>query len=141
MTRKNLYILVLLLGLAGQIWIVYSFYRIHRQEEAFTVCLFKRVTGLPCPSCGTIHSIVFILHGDFRNAFKENPLGFPGLLLTAIIPLWILADLAFRKDSFYKTYYRTEKVLEIKAVLFTLLTFVVIIWIWKLGQALNWISI
>jgi len=139
MTRKNLYILVLLLGLAGQILIGYSFYKIQRQEEAFTLCLFKQVTGLPCPSCGTIHSIVFILHGDIRNALKTNPLGFPGLLFAAVLPVWILGDLAFRKSSFLKFYHRIQEILENKRLLFAFLFLVLIVWLWKLGQALHWI--
>jgi hypothetical protein len=139
MTRKNLYFLLLFLGIAGQIWIVYSYIKLEQQEDSFNICLFKRVTSLPCPSCGTIHSIVSILHGDFREALSENPLGFPDLLLVAIVPFWILGDLVFRKESFYKIYLRSVEVLRIKGVLFAVLSVIFIIWLYKLGQALGWI--
>jgi hypothetical protein len=139
MTRKNLYYLVLFLGLAGQIWIFYSYTKLERQEDSFNICLFKRVTGLPCPSCGTIHSIVSILHGDFRKALWENPLGFPDLLIVAILPFWILADLVFGKESFYRIYLRTVEVLKMKGVLFAVLSVIFIIWLYKLAQALLWI--
>ena len=139
MTRKNLYFLLLFLGIAGQIWIVYSYIKLEQQEDSFNICLFKRVTSLPCPSCGTIHSIVSILHGDFREALSENPLGFPDLLLVAIVPFWILGDLVFRNESFYKIFLRTEEVLRMKGILFALLSVIFMIWLYKLGQALLWI--
>ena len=91
MRRKQLYFLALFLGFAGQVWIVYSYNKLHIGEEPFNTCIFRRVTTIPCPSCGTVHSIVSILHGDLRKAFSENPLGFFGILLVAVVPYWILA--------------------------------------------------
>ena len=45
----------------------------------FPVCLFRLVTGLTCPGCGTARALHEILHGHFENAFMLNP-----LLLVAI---------------------------------------------------------
>ena len=140
MTRKTLYFLILFLGLAGQIWIVYSYKKLGRQEEAFNTCIFRRVTGLPCPSCGTIHSIVSILHGDFRKALSENPLGYAGILLVAIIPYWILIDLVSGRESFYDSYLRADKLLKRRWVLFSLLSLIFLLWLFKLGHFFHWIE-
>jgi len=134
MTRRHLYFLVLLLGFAGQIWIFYSFKKLEKQEKVFNTCLFNRVTGLPCPSCGTIHSIISILHGDFRKALSENPLGFTGLLLVAIVPYWVLSDIAFGKESFYTFYLKTENLLRIRWVLIVILSVIFLIWMYKLWE-------
>jgi hypothetical protein len=134
MTRRQLYFLVLFIGFAGQIWIVYSYKKLERQEEAFNTCIFKWVTGIPCPSCGTIHSIVAILHGDPEKALKENPLGFAGILMVAIIPFWILADMVFGMESFYRAYLRTNIFLKKKPVLSGLLFIILALWIFKLGD-------
>ncbi|MCX6242999.1 MAG: DUF2752 domain-containing protein [Bacteroidetes bacterium] len=139
MTRKNLYFLALFLGLAGQIWIVYSYIKLGKQEEAFNTCIFNRVTGLPCPSCGTVHSIVSILHGEFRKALNENPLGFASFLMVAVIPYWILADLVFRKDSFYRFYSSFEKFLKNKWVFSCFLFLIFVVWLHNIGQFLHWI--
>jgi len=139
MTRKHLYFLALFLGFAGQIWIVYSYKKLERQEEAFDTCIFKRVTGLPCPSCGTIHSIVSILHGDFRKALSENPLGFAGIILVTVIPYWILADLVLGLESFYIFYLRFDELLKRRWVLFSVLTMIFLLWLIKLGHYLQWI--
>ncbi len=133
MTRRRLYFLALFLGLAGQIWIAYSYKKLERREEAFNTCIFKQVTGIPCPSCGSIHSIVSILHGDLKKAFAENPLGFAGILIVAVIPYWILADLILGRESFYRFYLRINAFLKRKVVLFGLLFIVLLIWLVKLG--------
>ena len=132
MTRRRLYFLALFLGLAGQIWIAYSYKKLERQEEAFNTCIFKRVSGIPCPSCGTVHSIVSILHGDLRVALTENPLGFAGILIVAVIPYWILADLVLGRESFYRFYLRINSFLKKKQVLFGLLFIVLLLWLFKL---------
>ncbi|MCX6280838.1 MAG: DUF2752 domain-containing protein [Bacteroidetes bacterium] len=138
MTRRNLYFLALFLGLAGQIWIVYSYKKLERQEEAFNTCIFNRVTGLPCPSCGTIHSIVSIIHGNFRQALMENPLGYLGFLIVLIIPYWILADLALGRESFYRFFLLTDRLLKIPWVLISFLSLIFLLWMVKLVFFLHW---
>ena len=49
--------------------------------DYFTVCGFKRLTGLPCPGCGLTHSFCAIGKGHLLAAFGFNLLG-PVLFLT-----------------------------------------------------------
>ncbi len=37
-------------------------------------CVFKALTGIPCPTCGSTRSIVYLSHGDVISAFLMNPL-------------------------------------------------------------------
>ena len=37
-------------------------------------CVFRALTGLPCPTCGSTRSIVHLAHGDIVHAFVMNPL-------------------------------------------------------------------
>lgn len=133
MSRRRLYYLALFLGLAGQIWIFYSYHKLEKHEEAFNTCIFKAVTGIPCPSCGTVHSIISILHGNFRQALTENPIGFAGLLALAVVPYWILADLYTGRESFYRFFMHIDGLLRKKRVLIPLLLTVLLIWIYKLS--------
>jgi len=36
-------------------------------------CLFRTITGLPCPSCGMTHAFIALGHGDVKGAFFHNP--------------------------------------------------------------------
>ncbi len=37
-------------------------------------CVFRTLTGFPCPTCGSTRSIVFLSRGDIYSAVAMNPL-------------------------------------------------------------------
>jgi hypothetical protein len=37
-------------------------------------CVFKGLTGIPCPTCGSTRSVVHLAHGDILSALAMNPL-------------------------------------------------------------------
>ncbi len=37
-------------------------------------CVFKGLTGIPCPTCGSTRSLVHLSHGDILSALAMNPL-------------------------------------------------------------------
>ncbi len=45
-------------------------------------CVFKALTGFPCPTCGSTRSLVHLSHGRFLAALAMNP-----LVVTAVIVL------------------------------------------------------
>jgi hypothetical protein len=96
------------------------------------ICLFRKVTGIPCPSCGTVHSVFLITRGEFLPALRENPLGYAGVLMMVILPLWIAADLALAKNSFYNCYVRTESWIKRRYIAVPLIVMILAIWTWKL---------
>ena len=46
-------------------------------------CMFRELTGLYCPGCGSGRSVAALLRGDWGTAFRYNPmlflLGFPSM--------------------------------------------------------------
>ncbi len=58
-------------------------------------CVFRSVTGIPCPTCGTTRAATAFLDGNFLAAFAANPLAAAvGLLFVAGAPiaaLWAIA--------------------------------------------------
>jgi len=38
-------------------------------------CLFYRITGLPCPSCGLTRAFVCIGHGELQQSLHWHPIG------------------------------------------------------------------
>lgn len=46
-----------------------------------TLCLFKIVTGHPCPACGFMRAARLLVRGDVSGAFVVNPLDTAAMLL------------------------------------------------------------
>jgi hypothetical protein len=55
----------------------------------FTVCLFKGLTGLPCPTCGATRAVGRLVHLDVAGAIAMNPLA---TIAFALVALWALCD-------------------------------------------------
>lgn len=49
------------------------------------LCLFKRLTGVPCPTCGFTRGMFRLAAGDVAGAFAMNPLLFVFLLAVAAV--------------------------------------------------------
>lgn len=51
------------------------------------ICMFHRITGLPCPGCGMTRSFICMAHGRFVEAFHYHALG---PIAFAIVCAWAL---------------------------------------------------
>jgi hypothetical protein len=57
--------------------------------DFFPTCFWKRATGWDCPGCGSTRAAHRLLHGNFVEAFRLNPLFVAGL--PAGLAAWIAA--------------------------------------------------
>lgn len=65
-----------------------------------SACLLKRLTGVPCPSCGTTRGVLAMLHGHVAGALAWNPLFVPAsLLIVALLAARLLFGIRFRLDT------------------------------------------
>jgi Protein of unknown function (DUF2752) len=53
-------------------------------QEGKVICVFRNVTGLPCPFCGGTRSVGSALSGDLAEAWSFNPLGLVALVLFSL---------------------------------------------------------
>ncbi len=60
------------------------------------VCLFRRLTGLPCPTCGATRAALALAHGDLLGAIRQNPLMCVCYILTFVINLYAAVLLILR---------------------------------------------
>lgn len=60
------------------------------------LCIFRNLTGLPCPFCGSTRSVGQILQGDFSEALAFNPIGF---LVAALIVIMTVAPATMERGS------------------------------------------
>ncbi|HOK05383.1 MAG TPA: DUF2752 domain-containing protein [Victivallales bacterium] len=65
-------------------------------------CMFKKITGLPCPTCGMSRAFCCLSRGNFLSAFYYNPLSFilyPLILAGVILPFFSLIHLLYLKKK------------------------------------------
>ena len=53
-------------------------------DGGFVLCLFRNMTGLPCPGCGLTRSFCAIAKGHVERGFAFHGLG-PALFLVAVV--------------------------------------------------------
>jgi hypothetical protein len=55
-----------------------------------TLCVFKGLTGLPCPTCGSTRALGRLFALDFAGALAMNPFT---TLVAVLVAAWAVADL------------------------------------------------
>ncbi len=70
-------------GVVGA-WVLYTF--APTAYAFYPRCVFRSLTGLDCPGCGITRAMHQLLHGNFEEAFRLNPMLFVliGLVLYAL---------------------------------------------------------
>ena len=53
---------------------------------AFTVCAFRRLTGIPCPGCGLTRAMAALARGELLLALQFHP--FAPLVAAQAVALW-----------------------------------------------------
>jgi len=75
--------------------------------QPLSLCVFKRATGLPCPTCGFTRGVLWLLRGRPGQAWLYNPLLFS--VLTLFITVTTIRILFARSIAIRLT--RTERVI------------------------------
>ncbi|MCD7963338.1 MAG: DUF2752 domain-containing protein [Rikenellaceae bacterium] len=92
------------------------------------LCIFKTVTGLPCPGCGGIRTTKALLNFEFLNALSSNPLS----VITNVYIIFLvgiaIAGLIRKEDTLVDFLYRKWNKILIVIVLFL----VVSEWVWNI---------
>lgn len=136
MGRNKLYAILSTACAAGYIWLMITYHRNVSLAMEPGVCLIKRITGVPCPSCGSTRSVLSILKGNFADALFWNPFGILIMIILLVAPLWMVYDLASQNDSFYRFYNRTELFLKRTWIAIPAIVLVLLNWIWNIAKGL-----
>ena len=134
MSKNKLYSVLLIVIFSGYAYFFYSLYHSSSSNRSF--CIIKNVTGYPCPSCGTTRDVKLLYHGELISSLQMNPFGIIVAMLMLVIPFWIIFDLLFKKDTFYRNYKKTETIISNKPLAITLIVLVIINWIWNIYKGI-----
>ena len=75
-----------MLCIVGGVWLA-AFSLHEKVEQAPTTCLFRIVTGNPCPTCGMTRATCALAHGEWAKAWRYHPLAVP-FWVTLVALLW-----------------------------------------------------
>lgn len=135
MKQSKLYLFILIACFIGYSWLFFSLHHQIQSNES-TVCFFKKVTDIPCPSCGTTRAILEIAKGRFLDSILLNPFGILVALIMLVCPIWIMFDYTFKKDTFYKFYKKTELFLSKRIIAILMIILIIANWIWNINKNL-----
>lgn len=131
--RKSFYLFFGLLCFAGYVWL---FYNLASNwligNEPMGVCLFRHITTIPCPSCGSTSSVLLLLDGDIQQAIHFNPIGILLAAAMIITPFWILFDLVLKRNTMLLFFRKSENFVKRKWVASFSIILILSIWIWKI---------
>lgn len=136
LTRTKLYSLLSVASFTGYVWVYLNLSKTILGKHKFEMCLFKRISNFPCPSCGTTRSVVSILDGKFLAALHLNPIGYLMALILAITPFWLIFDLITNKSSLHYFYQLAEIKLRRRNLAIFLSLLALANWIWNLTKNL-----
>ena len=80
---------------AGLLWLLISYI-------TGSLCWFQSFIGIPCPACGSVRAVQYLIQGNWRVAFTYHPL----ILVSIMLLTHFAARFIFSKKS---ELYKTEK--------------------------------
>lgn len=137
MSKNKLYILILFACFLGYSWLLFLKLTVVKNSGLdLTVCILKRVTGFPCPSCGTTRAVSYLFNGEIVKSLFKNPFGIIVAVIMIVSPGWIIWDIVTKKQSFYNFYIKNEKLIRKKEIAIPLIVLVILNWVWNIYKDL-----
>ena len=134
--RNNIYSILFIACMAGYSWIYLNGSHSLLRNKSVDVCLFKQITTIPCPSCGTTRSVIALTNGNFSEAIGINPLGYVIATIMLLTPCWIALDFVIKRKTLFEFYKKMEALLKQPKYALPLLTLVLINWVWNITKGL-----
>lgn len=123
MRVKNKYTYLAILLMAG--YILFSF-----------PCLFKFITGHPCPACGTRRAVFAILQGHIYTSLLINPYGLLFVTISIVYLIGISFDFILGNRRFHSLLKKSEQFLANKYILLIIISLMIANWIWNIQKGL-----
>jgi hypothetical protein len=137
MGRNKLYLLLALACLAGYALLFFSIYSFqYKPGSGFGTCIFKKIAGIPCPSCGSTRAMLLLARGDVYGSLMMNPLAMLSAAIMVAAPLWMGYDLASNKQTLLNSYKKIELTVRVKWISVLLIILVMANWLWNIHKNL-----
>lgn len=87
--KTSLYGYGLIYGVLGFLIIIFA--RFLPLSSIPLFCPFKKITGIPCPTCGTTRALIHFAHLNPAESLNMNPLIFISFILGSILFLYSIS--------------------------------------------------
>jgi Protein of unknown function (DUF2752) len=124
---KLKYLAVIILLISGYFFLLTS-----NILNNHTLCIFKTITGIPCPSCGSTRATLLLFHGDLKDSLLLNPFAVITNSLIFISIGWMISDILKNKETFLP-FLKKDWDYRIKIVLIIVVS---ANWIWNIVKGL-----
>jgi hypothetical protein len=118
--------LLLLAIVSGYFFVAISAY--FQSQSTKSICLFKNLTGYPCPGCGATRSTILLFKGHFIESILLNPVGLIINIMAISAIILIVRDLLLNKTDFNRLV--TKKIHPFLLAVIVIL--VLINWVWNI---------
>ena len=108
----------------------------NQSNDEIGFCIFKKLTHVPCPSCGSTRAFLLLLNGNIIDSIYTNPLGIFILMYLLIAPFWLLYDLILKKKTLDTFYCKTEFYLRKRTIFIPFILLVILNWNWNISKGL-----
>ena len=132
---KNFYGLMAIFCLFGFVWVLMNQFA-NQTVKIPSVCIFKNITSLPCPSCGSTRSLISLMAGSFREAFYLNPFGYIIFLFLIIAPIWIFADYVLKSESLFNVFQLIQQRFQKRAYQLAFILIIISNWLWNIDKSI-----
>lgn len=90
-----------------------------------TLCLFRAITTIPCPSCGMTRGFVAMGHGNVSEAFSKNIFSPVLYLATLMIWLFSLVQVIFGINILERIWYSSKRVVVTSVLILMMISWIV----------------
>jgi len=130
MNLQKKYHLLLLAIVGGYFFVGISAY--FQSKSTHSVCVFKNLTGYPCPGCGSTRATILLFKGNLIESLLLNPVGLIINIMALTTLFMIIRDLWLNKSDFNKLI--TRKIHPIILIIIVIL--VLLNWAWNISKGL-----
>lgn len=115
-------------------WAIAQYF--HWLPNVFSLCLFKSITGLACPGCGTTRAGLAMLDGNILAALETNPIGIITIVVLTASAILFAYDVFTQGKILLTTAQKTERALKKPGVFISVMTLVLMNWSWSIAKGL-----
>ena len=98
----------------------------------YSFCLFKDITGIPCPACGSTRATILLFNGKFLQSILLNPLALVTNFLILVSVLWLIYELLTSRNRLM--YYLKKDWSPKYKILLALI--IIVNWIWNIKKGI-----